>query len=233
MPAAAVARWRPRASALLVVGSILLVCTGPATGVRDAGSGCPVGWGGGVGKAGEREGPDCQSVRRSFPSIQTGEVVVAPSRVSPLASCRHTFPKPFRSKPYVLASINGFVHDASSGSSNPWATVNGSWVVSIRSTGRAGFSANLYRTDSSPESMTDGWHGPLVLHYIAWDYFGEEEQGGAGQGARARFAGERGREGEVGILFGSYNVPAVHPPPPGYSPSRPRACRSTRAVFAF
>jgi hypothetical protein len=86
----------PHNSAIAVLGCILLACTGPAAGARDAGSGCPVGWGGGVGNAGEREGPDCQSVRRSFPSIQTGEVVVAPSRVSPLASFRHTFPKPFR-----------------------------------------------------------------------------------------------------------------------------------------
>jgi hypothetical protein len=95
----------PHKSFIVVLGCILLACTGPAAGARDAGSGCPLGWGGGVGNAGEREGPDCQSVRRSFPSIQTGEVVVAPSRVSPLASFRHTFPKPFRqlilrSRPY-------------------------------------------------------------------------------------------------------------------------------------
>jgi hypothetical protein len=121
------------------------------------------------------------------------------------------------SKPYVLASINGFVRDASFSSqySNPWTTVNGSWVVSIRSTGRAGFSANVYRTDASLAYMTDGWHGPLILHYVAWDYFKEEQQGTAKKGPRGRFAGERGREGEVGILFGSFDLPAVHPPPPG------------------
>ena len=34
-----------------------------------------------------------------------------------------------------------------------------------------GFSANVYRTDGSPVSMTDGWHGPMIIHYIAWDYF--------------------------------------------------------------
>jgi hypothetical protein len=88
-------------------------------------------------------------------------------------------------------------------------------VVSIRSTGRAGFSANVYRTDASLAYMTDGWHGPLILHYVAWDYFKEEQQGTAKKGPRGRFAGERGREGEVGILFGSFDLPAVHPPPPG------------------
>ena len=66
--------------------------------------------------------------------------------------------------PYVLASVNGFVFDATD--PGRWDCVNGSFVVSIRSTGRAGFSANIYRADSSPTSMTDGWHGPAVVHYI-------------------------------------------------------------------
>jgi hypothetical protein len=189
---------------------------GEGSQARDAGAGCPVGWGGGVGRAGEREAPTCQSVRRSFPSIQTGQVVVAPSRVSPLASFRHSFPKPFRASPHVLASVNGFVQDVSAAGANTWDTVNGSFVVTVRSTGRAGFSANVYRTDGAPASMTDGWHGPLIVAYVAWDYFQEEGNGnGRQRGSKGRAAGERGREGEVGVLFGSWDVPPNKSPPPG------------------
>ena len=199
----------------LLLGTVLL--GPPADAVRDAGQGCPAGWGGGAGRRGEREAPDCQSVRRSFPSIQTGEVVVAPSRVSPLAQFRHTFPKPFRSAPHVLASVNGFVADVSPGNAGRWDAVNASFVVTIRSTGRAGFSANIYRTDASPVDMTDGWHGPLLVHYVAWDYFANASGPGVGATSkgRARAAGERGREGEVGILFGSWTVDASQTAPPG------------------
>jgi hypothetical protein len=54
------------------------------------------------------------------------QVIVAASRVSPLASFRHAFPKPFRAKPSVLATVNGFVQDLAN--PNRWDTVNGSWV---------------------------------------------------------------------------------------------------------
>lgn len=130
-----------------------------------------------------------------------------------MASFRHTFPKPFRAMPYVLASVNGFVQDAAD--PGLWDCINGSFVVSIRSTGRAGFSANIYRVDSSPESMTDGWHGPIVVHYIAWDYFQEESSSSQTGKAKGRVAGERGREGEVGVLFGTWDVEHQHPPPVG------------------
>jgi len=74
-----------------VLAALIVMCITPAAAAtgenaRDAGAGCPVGWGGGLGKGGEKEIPTCQSVRRSFPSVQSGEVIVAPSRVSPLVS---------------------------------------------------------------------------------------------------------------------------------------------------
>jgi len=74
-----------------VLAALIVMCITPAAAAtgenaRDAGAGCPVGWGGGLGKGGEEEIPTCQSVRRSFPSVQSGEVIVAPSRVSPLVS---------------------------------------------------------------------------------------------------------------------------------------------------
>jgi hypothetical protein len=106
----------------------------------------------------------------------------------------------------------------------------------VRSTGRGGFSANIYRTDASPASMTDGWHGPLgtaftcftstpvqiltpemltVIHYIAWDYVTHQGPGGGGGVNGGMPAGERGREGEVGVLFGSWDIPRLHAPPGG------------------
>jgi hypothetical protein len=72
-------------AALVALGACFCASAGAVaapTGARDAGAGCPVGWGGGVGKAGQKEAPTCQSVRRSFPSVQTGEVIVAVSLVA-------------------------------------------------------------------------------------------------------------------------------------------------------
>ena len=72
---------------LLVACAGLTGAAAAAAEARDAGAGCPVGWGGGVGKAGKMEAPTCQSVRRSFPSIQTGEVIVAVNCGNGLALC--------------------------------------------------------------------------------------------------------------------------------------------------
>ena len=184
--------------------AILLACCLPhiTAGLQEAGDSCRKGWAGASGRSGRGESESCKAARRSMPTLQSGEVVVPSSRVSPLRTVTHSFPRAFKgANPRVLAFISGVARNARNAPDGSWhpAACNCTFAVTIRETGRAFFSVNVYRVDAAPESGTDGWPAPLLLRYIAWD---GDEEGDAGEEAGQR-------PPPAGVQFGTFTAPQV------------------------
>jgi hypothetical protein len=174
--------------------------------LQEAGAGCARGWGGAAGQTGEGESEACKAARRTTPSLQSGEVVVPSSRISPLRTVTHSFPRAFKGRrPRVLAFISGTVRNARNAAEGSWLpeACNCTFAVTVRETAPGFFSANVYRVDAAPVSGTDGWPAPLLLRYIAWD---GDDAGDAGAEAGQR-------EPPSAVQFGTFVAPRVYPPP--------------------